>query len=263
MLYRGEPDWEESESEKNQAPSEAPSKVVAGAKEAERFLSDALPYRSDARERFLSFVAHEMRNPLASSLWAAEMLARGVDDSARAERLSALSARSLRRLRHLLEDFFAIERMSPRYSEGETELQEAISRAMEPHDLEPDGVAANIETLEPLEGLRIPIHPDPLDALLHACLRRSSRVSAGELPVAVSAELGAGEMGLKLSFYREGLEVDVLDPPLLTPAGAEGEGTTFTLIFAHLLAERLGVRMWAEQREQGSALCLRLPVRRS
>src|SRR6266545_1024788 len=66
------------------------------------------------RGGFLGFVAHEMRNPLATALWSAELLARLSPEErggARGEKLAGMALRALQRLRYLVEDHFLAERL--------------------------------------------------------------------------------------------------------------------------------------------------------
>ncbi len=68
----------------------------------------------DARVGHLGFVAHEVRNPLSTALWTAELLARmsAADrGGARGEKLSAMCLRSVARVRQLIEDHFLSERL--------------------------------------------------------------------------------------------------------------------------------------------------------
>jgi K+-sensing histidine kinase KdpD len=72
---------------------------------------------ADDRERrqgYLGFTAHEIRNPLSTALWTAELLARmsGEERSGpRGAKLSAMCVRALSRVRQLVEDHFVIERI--------------------------------------------------------------------------------------------------------------------------------------------------------
>ncbi|MFL5391793.1 MAG: sensor histidine kinase [Myxococcales bacterium] len=78
-------------------------------------MSDASGDGSDSkRSGFLGFVAHEVRNPLSTALWSAELLTRMVPEErggARGERLSAMCLRSIARVRQLMEDHFLCERL--------------------------------------------------------------------------------------------------------------------------------------------------------
>ena len=67
-----------------------------------------------ARGKYLGFVAHEIKNPLATALWSCDLLKR-MDPAdragARAEKMIEVSLRALRRMRRLVDDFFTIERL--------------------------------------------------------------------------------------------------------------------------------------------------------
>ncbi len=66
------------------------------------------------RAGFLGFVAHEVRNPLSTALWSAELLGRmpaAERAGARGEKLSAMCLRSIARVRQLVEDHFLCERI--------------------------------------------------------------------------------------------------------------------------------------------------------
>ena len=68
----------------------------------------------DTRVGHLGFVAHEVRNPLSTALWTAELLARMAPADragARGEKLSAMCLRSVARVRQLIEDHFLSERL--------------------------------------------------------------------------------------------------------------------------------------------------------
>lgn len=69
---------------------------------------------SEARGDHLGFVAHEVRNPLSTALWSAELLARMTPEEragARGDKLTAMCLRSLGRVRQLVEDHFLCERL--------------------------------------------------------------------------------------------------------------------------------------------------------
>jgi signal transduction histidine kinase len=71
----------------------------------------------DVRGDHLGFVAHEVRNPLSTALWSAELLARMAPEERggpRGEKLTAMCLRSLGRVRQLIEDHFLCERLDAR-----------------------------------------------------------------------------------------------------------------------------------------------------
>jgi signal transduction histidine kinase len=75
---------------------------------------DSDPSAEADRGGYLGFVAHEVRNPLSTALWTAELLARMAPEErggARGEKLSAMCLRSLARVRQLVEDHLLCERL--------------------------------------------------------------------------------------------------------------------------------------------------------
>ncbi|HEU4385938.1 MAG TPA: histidine kinase dimerization/phospho-acceptor domain-containing protein [Anaeromyxobacteraceae bacterium] len=89
----------------------------------------------ERRSSYLSFVAHEARNPLATALWSAELLARISTEeraSPRGEKLAATCRRSLDRLRRLVEDHLFSERLDagglPMHPEA-VSLEELVAAA--------------------------------------------------------------------------------------------------------------------------------------
>jgi K+-sensing histidine kinase KdpD len=72
------------------------------------------PAAAEARGGHLGFVAHEIRNPLSTALWTAELLSRmsaAERGGARGEKLSAMCLRSIARVRQLVEDHLLTERL--------------------------------------------------------------------------------------------------------------------------------------------------------
>ncbi len=66
------------------------------------------------RGKYLGFVAHEIKNPLATALWSCDLLKRmegSERGGERAEKMIDVSLRALRRMRRLIDDFFTIERL--------------------------------------------------------------------------------------------------------------------------------------------------------
>jgi K+-sensing histidine kinase KdpD len=66
------------------------------------------------RASHLGYVAHEIRNPLSTALWTAELLGRISPEDrggARGEKLAGLCLRALGRVRTLVEDFLLCERI--------------------------------------------------------------------------------------------------------------------------------------------------------
>jgi signal transduction histidine kinase len=68
----------------------------------------------NSRAKYLGFVAHEIKNPLATALWSVDLLRRmeGPDRSGpRSDKIIDASMRALRRMRRLVDDYFTLERL--------------------------------------------------------------------------------------------------------------------------------------------------------
>ena len=66
------------------------------------------------RAKYLGFIAHEIKNPLATALWSCDLLKRmdqGDRGGEKAEKMIDVSLRALRRMRRLVDDFFTLERL--------------------------------------------------------------------------------------------------------------------------------------------------------
>lgn len=97
------------------------------------------------RGKYLGFVAHEIKNPLATALWSVDLLKRMEGEGRagpRADKIIDASLRALRRMRRLVEDYFTIERLR----HGELELR---SEALQLHAL----IESSVSHLAEKEGL--------------------------------------------------------------------------------------------------------------
>lgn len=112
-------------------------------------ISDRVPAENaqssqEDRASHLSFVAHEIRNPLSTALWSAELLARlSAEDRAgpRGEKLARLSLRALGRLRRIVEDHL----LQARLEAGGMAVE---SEALPATDLIPDAAAIDAASIE-------------------------------------------------------------------------------------------------------------------
>jgi len=89
-----------------------------------------MPPAGKRRGKYLGFVAHEIKNPLATALWSCDLLKRmdTADRSGpRAEKMVDASLRALRRMRRLVDDFFTIERLNEHGYELHSETVELRS----------------------------------------------------------------------------------------------------------------------------------------
>src|SRR5204862_2764567 len=93
-------------------PVKAAAPLLASARRADYV--GRMPSAGNRRGKYLGFVAHEIKNPLATALWSCDLLKRmaTADRSGpRAEKMVDASLRALRRMRRLVDDYFTIERL--------------------------------------------------------------------------------------------------------------------------------------------------------
>jgi signal transduction histidine kinase len=190
---------------------------------------------ADARGGYLGFVAHEVRNPLSTALWSAELLARMTGEErggARGEKLTAMCLRSLARVRQLVEDHFLCERLDAR---GIPVRLESI--ALRPLLDEVAGRRAlDLGALEILVGPEVWVDCDRqlLDRGLEALLSVAGREGAA---VRVEASEAGGRVQLRIS----GAPADALtldDPRKGSPGDTKGRALALPL--ARRVAAALG-----------------------
>lgn len=133
------------------------------------------------RGKYLGFVAHEIKNPLATALWSSDLLKRmGPEDRVgeRAEKMIDVSLRALRRMRRLIDDYFTIERLQQhgydlkRDRVALRDLAEPAVRAL----AEKDGIATEGWVLE-LDDASTVGDPDMLRRAVRLSLEHLARAS--------------------------------------------------------------------------------------
>ncbi|WP_041453480.1 sensor histidine kinase [Anaeromyxobacter dehalogenans] len=217
----------------------------------ERTADAGAPSHGEERSGYLGFVAHEVRNPLSTALWSAELLARmsaAERGGARGEKLTAMCLRSLGRVRQLVEDHFLCERLEVGGLPVRPEpisLRDALEHAAghrqgDVGEVSLDGVEA---------ALAVTADRALLERVLDALVAAAGR--DGE-PVRVSARLDGGRAMLRVS----GAEASpgALDDPRKGAAG-DPKGRALALPAARRAAVALGGGLSVE----GGAFVLTLP----
>jgi signal transduction histidine kinase len=204
----------------------------------------------DARGGYLGYVAHEVRNPLSTALWSAELLARMATEERggpRGEKLTAMCLRSLGRVRQLIEDHFLCERLDAHGIPLRAEpvalralLQEIAAR----RSLDLSDVQLDVE-----EGLTVTADRTLLDRAIEALLAAAGREAA---PVQVQAVASGGRVALRLHGQAAG-EHALEDPRKGSPG--DPRGRSLSLPLARRVAEALGGSLELS----GDALLLTLP----
>ncbi len=205
----------------------------------------------ESRGEYLGFVAHEVRNPLSTALWSAELLARMAPEErggARGEKLTAMCLRSLGRVRQLVEDHFLSERLDAHGIAMRAEpiplhglLEEVAGRRM-------------LELVEPTldvpPNLTVNVDRTLLDRAVEALLGAAGRDGAA---VRVTARAVAGR--LELRFEGAPYTPSSLDDPRKGVQG-DAKGRSLSLPMARRIAATLGGTLAVD----GGGLVLSLPA---
>ena len=202
-----------------------------------------------SRTSHLGYVAHEIRNPVSTALWTAELLARlpaAERGGARGEKLAAICLRSMARVRLLVEDHLLCERLDaggyPTRPEPLPlgEVGAAVLGRL--------GAEAGRVKMDGLDGLRV--HADR--ALLERSLEGVIAVALeGESAVHVAARTEGGQVLLRV----EGAPARSLaDPGRGHPS--EQRGRALALPMARRAAEATGGRLEVD----GAAYRLAIPL---
>jgi K+-sensing histidine kinase KdpD len=190
------------------------------------------------RGSYLGFVAHELRNPMSTAIWSAELLARlGPEERAgeRGLKLAVLGARALGRVQALIEDHLLIER---------------LDAGGYPLRLEPVELAALLAGVVERLGLE----PAPALSLAPGLVGRGDRAlleravegvvavaGRGGAPVRITGQRGGGQLRLTV----RGAPVERLVDPVKGSV-SDPTGRALSLAMARRVAEVLGGALAAD-----------------
>jgi signal transduction histidine kinase len=191
-----------------------------------------------SRAGHLSFVAHEVRNPLSTALWSAELLERLTPEERAGERgarLSGLCVKAMARVQLLVEDHLLCERL------------DAGGHALRPEALALAGLLEGV--VARLQLARAPVLEVGPEVTVRADRLLLERALGGLVAVAAR-----GERAVRLVADQAGGEVRLLvEGDASTPLGDPERGAVsdpasraLALPVARRVAEVLGVRLTVE-----------------
>ena len=211
------------------------------------------------RGKYLGFIAHEIKNPLATALWSCDLLKRmDAADRAgpRADKMIDASLRALRRMRRLVDDYFTIERLQEHGYElrpESVELRSLVEGAISQLG-EKEGVPTEAWSMDVPAQVQVAGDQDMLKRAIRLLLEHLARGAAGTRVSVVGR--GAPE-GAQLV-----LRADPSPEKLVPPVPEErpsGDPTGAVLGFA--LAETILRAHDASVEEREKALFVTLPAR--
>jgi K+-sensing histidine kinase KdpD len=202
------------------------------------------------RPGYLGFVAHEIRNPLSTALWTAELLVRMSPDDrggARGDKLSAMCMRSLARVRQLVEDHFLCERLDVDgiplriESVGAREAIDAVVGRRQPGD--------GHVTVEVAEGLGVDVDRALLERAIDALVAVAGRDGT---PVQIVAR-GEGDVVVLAVTGQPADEAATRDPVKGSPSDPTGRALSLPV------ARRIAAALHGELAVAGGGYILSLP----
>jgi two-component system sensor histidine kinase KdpD len=206
---------------------------------------------SGKRGKYLGFVAHEIKNPLATALWSCDLLKRmeGADRTGeRADKMIDVSLRALRRMRRLIDDYFTIERLGEEGYElrrEEVALEELIAPVLSAM-AEKDGIPTDGWTVE-LGDFRMSGDVEMLRRGIRAALEYMARPGGNKARLAIDGRQGPVVL----------VRAEVPPQPLVAPPPEDrpsGDPTGAVLGFA--LASRILEAHGGRIEERDGALAL-------
>jgi K+-sensing histidine kinase KdpD len=219
-----------------------------------------MPPAGNRRGKYLGFVAHEIKNPLATALWSCDLLKRmdSADRSGpRAEKMVDASLRALRRMRRLVDDFFTIERLNEHGYELHTEHFElrALVDAAVATLAEKDGMATQAWSVDIPARVMVSGDGEMLRRGLRAVLEHMAKGSSGQtaLTLVGHAASAGGELIIRCS--------DAPDP-LVPPLPEErASGDPAGTVLGYALAETIFAVHGGALQQRDGALVVTIPKR--
>jgi K+-sensing histidine kinase KdpD len=219
-----------------------------------------MPPAGNRRGKYLGFVAHEIKNPLATALWSCDLLKRmDAADRAgpRAEKMVDASLRALRRMRRLVDDYFTIERLREHGYElhsEDLELRGLVDAAVATLG-EKDGVATQSWSVDVPNAIRVTGDAEMLRRGMRVVLEHMANGSAGQAKLSIvgHAVPTGGELVVRSS----------TPPAPIAPVAPEERpsGDPAGTVLGYALAEAIVGAHGGSLQERDGALVVTLPKR--
>ena len=235
-------------------------------------MTRALYDRIDAIESFAADVAHELKNPLTSLKSAVEMFSRTTDDKSRS-RLLEIIRTDVKRIDRLITDISDASRLDAELSREASEpvdLARLLDTIVEVYNVTqiPREVKLSLNLRLPPEAIVIG-RSERLGQIVRNLIDNALSFSPDGGTVTISAQAEGSLARIKVEDQGPGIPPDNLETVFerfYTERPAEqdfGKNSGLGLSIARQIANGLGGRIWAENREQGGArFIVELPLTR-
>ncbi len=214
-----------------------------------------MPDDRKQRGKYLGFVAHEIKNPLSTALWSADLLKR-LDSSERAgpraEKMMDASLRALRRMRRLVEDYFTIERLNDKVLDlrrEKAELRPIIEGSIGMLT-DKERAEASAWSLDVPKDLTAECDADLLKRALRALVEHVARTGDGPLTLVGRAQPGLATLWMG----RPGTlaKMALMPPPPEEQTGGDPDGSVLGFQLALCVISAHGGKL--EERDGGLRL---------
>ena len=224
-----------------------------------------------AKDEFLAMLGHELRNPLAPTLHALEVLRLRGDDAAARGRATEMLERQARHMARLVDDLLDVSRIT----RGKIDLRpeaidvaEVVRRAVESCHLMIEDRLHRLELSLPPEPLWVEADPARLEQVISNLLNNAAKYSPPGGRIAVAAERREGEAAITVTDDGAGIQPEMLgrifdlfhqvDPSLARSQGGLGIGLTLVRRLVEMHGGSVEARSGGAGK--GSAFTVRLPL---
>ncbi|HEX4532640.1 MAG TPA: stimulus-sensing domain-containing protein [Rhizomicrobium sp.] len=235
-------------------------------------MTRALYDRIDAIESFAADVAHELKNPLTSLRNAIEMMQRAPNEETR-DKLAAIVRNDVRRIDRLITDISDASRLDAELSREETtpvDLRHLLETIVEVYTVTevPRGIKLALD-LNLGAGATVMARDERLGQVVRNLIDNAISFSPDNGTVTVSAQTQGDRGQIIVEDEGEGISAESLETifdRFYTSRPAEkdfGKNSGLGLSIARQIAQGMGGRIWAENREGGGArFIVELPLMR-
>jgi signal transduction histidine kinase len=187
--------------------------LISSLDEARKRLEETLREQNRHQEDFLAVLAHELRNPLCSSLHALEVIRLRASDPATVERTRQVIERQMRTMTCLINDLLDVSRLrlgKLRLCKEPVDLTCAVARAVETTRPLIESRSHRLELSVPRGPLWLEADPIRLEQIIVNLLTNAAKYTPPEGCISLSVEQSTDRVWLRVRDNGVGLAPEVL-----------------------------------------------------